>query len=155
MGQKYSQNMQATVLDENGKSVVTTMGCYGIGVTRVVAAAIEQNNDDRGIYWPDSLAPFHLAICPLNYHKSDDVKNTADQLYQDCLQHGIEVLLDDRPVRPGVMFSDMELIGVPHRIVLSDRGLKAEQFEYKGRRDEESQDINLAELSEFLDKLFN
>ena len=155
LGQKYSQNMQATVLDENGKSVVTTMGCYGIGVTRVVAAAIEQNNDDRGIYWPDSLAPFHLAICPLNYHKSDDVKNTADQLYQDCLQHGIEVLLDDRPVRPGVMFSDMELIGVPHRIVLSDRGLKAEQFEYKGRRDEESQDINLAELSEFLDKLFN
>lgn len=155
LGQKYSQNMQVTVLDENGKSVVPSMGCYGIGVTRVVAAAIEQNNDDRGIYWPDSLAPFHLAICPLNYHKSDDVKNTADQLYQDCLQRGIEVLLDDRPVRPGVMFSDMELIGVPHRIVLSDRGLKAEQFEYKGRRDEESQDVNLTELPEFLDKLFS
>lgn len=155
LGQKYSQAMQATVLDENGKSVVTSMGCYGIGVTRVVAAAIEQNNDENGIYWPDSMAPFQLAICPLNYHKSEAVKNIADQLYQDCLQRGIEVLLDDRPIRPGVMFSDMELIGVPHRIVLSDRGLKAEQFEYKGRRDENSQDINLTGLSEFLDQLFN
>ena len=155
LGQKYSQAMQATVLDENGKSVVTSMGCYGIGITRVVAAAIEQNNDDRGIFWPDSLAPFQLVICPLNYHKSEAVKQAADQLYNDCLQRGLEVLVDDRPLRPGVMFSDMELIGVPHRIVLSERGLKAEQFEYKGRRDENSQDFALSHLPDFLNKLFN
>jgi len=155
LGQKYSQAMQATVLDENGKSVVTSMGCYGIGITRVVAAAIEQNNDDRGIFWPDSLAPFQLVICPLNYNKSDAVKQAADQLYDDCLKRGIEVLIDDRPLRPGVMFSDMELIGVPHRIVLSDRGLKAEQFEYKGRRDGSSQDFALTQLPEFLNKLFD
>ncbi len=154
LGQKYSEAMQATVLDENGKSVVTTMGCYGIGVTRVVAAAIEQNNDDSGIYWPTALAPFQLVICPLNYNKSPQVKEKADQLYNQCLQASIDVLLDDRPLRPGVMFSDMELIGVPHRIVLSERGLKAEQFEYKGRRDETSQDLALQDLSEFLKKLF-
>lgn len=147
--------MKATVLDESGKATVTRMGCYGIGVTRVVAAAIEQNNDERGIYWPDSLAPFHLAICPINYHKSDDVKNAADQLYQDCLQRGIEALLDDRPLRPGVMFSDMELIGIPHRIVLSERGLKAQQFEYKGRRDDSARDIELSELASFIDGLLN
>jgi prolyl-tRNA synthetase len=154
LGQKYSQAMQATVLDENGKSVVTTMGCYGIGVTRVVAAAIEQNNDDKGIYWPDAMAPFQLVICPLNYHKSSQVKEKADELYDLCLQAHIEVLLDDRPLRPGVMFSDMELIGVPHRIVLSERGLKANQFEYKGRRDESSQDFALQDLPAFLKKLF-
>jgi len=155
LGTKYSEAMKATVLDENGKSAVTTMGCYGIGVTRVVAAAIEQNHDDRGIYWPDTLAPFQLVICPLNYNKSDSVKATADKLYADCLQQGIDVLIDDRPVRPGVIFSDMELIGVPHRIVLSERGLKADQFEYKGRRDESSQDLPLAELPDFLKQLFH
>ncbi len=155
LGEKYSEAMQATVLDDNGKSVVTTMGCYGIGVTRVVAAAIEQNNDERGIYWPDALAPFQLVICPLNYNKSEQVKEAADKLYLHCLQQGIDVLLDDRPLRPGVMFSDMELIGVPHRIVLSDRGLKVEQFEYRGRRDEASQDRLLSELPEFLNQLFN
>ncbi len=154
LGQKYSQAMQATVLDENGKSVITTMGCYGIGVTRVVAAAIEQNNDDKGIYWPDALAPFQLVICPLNYNKSSQVKEKADELYDLCLQSNIEVLLDDRPLRPGVMFSDMELIGVPHRIVLSERGLKADQFEYKGRRDESSQDLALQDLPSFLKNLF-
>jgi len=155
LGEKYSKAMQATVLDENGKSVTTSMGCYGIGITRVVAAAIEQNNDDRGIFWPDSLAPFHLAICPVNYHKSDSVKQACDELYQDCLDRGFEVLLDDRPLRPGVMFSDMELIGIPHRIVFSDRGLAAKQFEYKGRRDGSAQDIALAELTQFVDKLLN
>ena len=155
LGEKYSEAMKATVLDENGKSVVTTMGCYGIGVTRVVAAAIEQNHDDRGIYWPDSLAPFQLVICPLNYHKSEAVRLNADKLYADCLKRGIDVLIDDRPLRPGVIFSDMELIGVPHRIVLSDRGLKAEQFEYKGRRDESSQDLPLADLPGFLNQLFH
>ena len=155
LGDKYSEAMQATVLDENGKSSTTLMGCYGIGITRVVAAAIEQNNDDRGIFWPDSLAPFLLAICPVNYHKSDSVKQASDDLYQKCLDRDVEVLLDDRPVRPGVMFSDMELIGVPHRIVFSDRGIDAKQFEYKGRRDESAQQIALAELPGFLDKLFN
>ena len=155
LGEKYSEAMNATVLDENGKSVVTTMGCYGIGVTRVVAAAIEQNHDESGIYWPDALAPFQLVICPLNYNKSDEVKTAADKLYADCLKRGIDVLLDDRPLRPGVMFSDMELIGVPHRIVLSDRGLKAEQFEYKGRRDESSKDMPLVDLPIFLNQLFN
>ncbi|MCP4492223.1 MAG: proline--tRNA ligase [Gammaproteobacteria bacterium] len=155
LGQKYSRAMQATVLDESGKSVVTSMGCYGIGVTRVVAAAIEQNNDDRGIFWPDSLAPFQLVICPLNYNKSAQVREAADKLYADCLQRSIDVLLDDRPLRPGVMFSDMELIGVPHRIVLSERGLKVDRFEYKGRRDESAQDLALNDLPGFLNQLFN
>ena len=155
LGDKYSEAMQATVLDENGKSCTTLMGCYGIGITRVVAAAIEQNNDDRGIFWPDSLAPFQLAICPVNYHKSGSVKQASDDLYQNCLDRGVEVLLDDRPVRPGVMFSDMELIGVPHRIVFSERGIDAKQFEYKGRRDESAQQYALTELPGFLDKLFS
>jgi prolyl-tRNA synthetase len=155
LGDKYSEAMHATVLDENGKSCTTLMGCYGIGITRVVAAAIEQNNDDRGIFWPDSLAPFQLAICPVNYHKSESVKQASDDLYQNCLKRGIEVLLDDRPIRPGVMFSDMELIGVPHRIVFSDRGIDTNQFEYKGRRDESAQQYALAALPGFLDKLFN
>ena len=155
LGQKYSESMQATVLDEQGKAVVPYMGCYGIGVTRVVAAAIEQNHDDRGIIWPEALAPFQLAICPINYHKSDSVRQAADALYQACLARGIEVLLDDRPLRPGVMFSDMELIGIPHRIVFSDRGLKAQQFEYKGRRDESAQDLDLSELDAFIARLFS
>lgn len=154
LGEKYSEAMQATVLDENGKNKVTSMGCYGIGITRVVAAAIEQSNDEKGILWPDSLAPFQLVICPLNYNKSDIVKQAADQLYQDCQKQGIDVLLDDRPLRPGVIFSDMELIGIPHRIVLSERGLKAKEFEYKGRRDNQSQDLPFSELSNFLNKLF-
>lgn len=154
LGDKYSEAMQATVLDENGKEAVTKMGCYGIGITRIVAAAIEQNNDASGIYWPDSLAPFQLVICPINYHKSEQVRKAAEDLYQDCLKRGIEVLLDDRPLRPGVMFSDMELIGVSHRIVLSERGLGAKQFEYKGRRDQSASNYELTELPSFLDGLF-
>ncbi|HEY5739103.1 MAG TPA: proline--tRNA ligase, partial [Gammaproteobacteria bacterium] len=154
LGQKYSQSMQATVLDEQGKSTVPYMGCYGIGVTRVVAAAIEQNHDQQGIIWPATLAPFQLAICPINYHKSAEVRQAADEFYQVCLDSGIEVLLDDRPLRPGVIFSDMELIGIPHRVVFSDRGLKARQFEYKGRRDAESRDLPLDELSSFVKSLF-
>lgn len=153
LGQKYSESMQARVLDEQGKSVSPYMGCYGIGVTRVVAAAIEQNHDDRGIIWPEPLAPFQLAICPINYHKSEAVRQAADEIYQQCVADGLSVLLDDRPLRPGVMFSDMELIGVPHRIVLSERGLAAQQFEYKGRRDAQSQDLELAELSDLSNKL--
>ena len=154
LGDKYSSALNATVLDEHGKSTVTTMGCYGIGVTRVVAAAIEQNHDDSGIIWPDTLAPFQLAICPINYHKSELVQQAADSFYAQCLENGIEALLDDRPLRPGAMFSDMELIGIPHRIVFSDRGLKTEQCEYKGRSDAESQDISLDQLDSFIkDKL--
>ncbi|MEM7562026.1 MAG: proline--tRNA ligase [Pseudomonadota bacterium] len=154
LGQKYSESMQATVLDEQGKAVTPYMGCYGIGVTRVVAAAIEQNNDDSGIIWPMALAPFHLAICPINYNKSDVVREAADALYQDCRTRGIEVLLDDRNLRPGAMFSDMELIGIPHRIVFSERSLKEQEFEYKGRRDEKAHNIAMDELTSFLDSLF-
>jgi len=150
LGDKYSSAMKVTVLDENGRPEIPKMGCYGIGVSRVVAAAIEQNNDDSGIIWPMSLAPFHLAICPINYHKSELVKQAADDFYQQCQQQGIDALLDDRPLRPGAMFSDMELIGIPHRIVFSDRGLKASQCEYKGRTDEKSQDIALNQLETFI-----
>jgi prolyl-tRNA synthetase len=154
LGQKYSKSMQALVLGEQGKTVAPFMGCYGIGVTRVVAAAIEQNHDQRGIVWTAALAPFQLAICPINYHKSASVKLATDKLYQDCLARGLEVLLDDRALRPGVIFSDMELIGVPHRIVLSERGLTAQQFEYKGRSDDSAQELPLDQLTSFLDKLF-
>ena len=150
LGDKYSSALNATVLDENGKSTVTKMGCYGIGVSRVVAAAIEQNHDDSGIIWPMSLAPFQLAICPINYHKSELVKQAADEFYAQCQQLGIEDILDDRPLRPGAMFSDMELIGIPHRIVFSDRGLKADQCEYKGRCDEKAQDIDMDKLADFI-----
>ena len=155
LGQKYSEALQATVLDEKGKSNVTFMGCYGIGITRVIAAAIEQNNDEHGIFWPDSLAPFQLAICPINYHKSETVREQSDALYNLCIDRGIDVLLDDRAIRPGAMFSDMELIGVPHRIVLSERGLNAKQFEHKGRQDESAEEFPLSDLPEYLDKLFN
>jgi len=143
LGLKYSQAMNATVLDANGKAQNMHMGCYGIGVTRVVAAAIEQNNDDNGIIWPKNLAPFDIALVPLNYDKSDDVKNTTDQLYKELIAAGIDVFLDDRKERPGVKFADMELMGMPHRVVISDRGIKAGTFEYKGRTDAEKQDISI------------
>jgi len=153
LGQEYSQSMQSTVLDEQGKTVAPYMGCYGIGVTRVVAAAIEQNHDERGIIWPMALTPFALAICPINYHKSETVREAVDILYEQCIAQGLNVLLDDRALRPGAMFSDMELIGIPHRIVLSERGLGAQQFEYKGRRDQDSQDLPLAELTSLINRL--
>ncbi len=143
LGKKYSEAMKATVLDETGKPVVMTMGCYGIGVSRVVAAAIEQNHDERGIIWPEAIAPFQVALLPINAHKSQRLRETAEKLYQDLLDMGVEVLLDDRGERPGVMFADMELIGIPHRLVLSDRGLDAGTVEYKGRRDADSQHIPL------------
>ena len=155
LGDKYSTALNAAVLDENSKSVITTMGCYGIGITRVVAAAIEQNHDNAGIIWPDTLAPFSLAICPINYNKSELVKQAADDFYQQCLGLGIEVLLDDRGLRPGAMFSDMELIGIPHRVVFSERGLNEQLCEYKGRCDSESQDISTATLSDFIQQKLN
>ena len=153
LGTKYSEAMQATVLDEQGKAVVTSMGCYGIGITRIVAAAIEQNHDDHGVIWPAAIAPFQLVICPINYGKSDIVKEAADAFYQQCLDLGVDVLIDDRGLRPGVMFSEMELIGIPHRIVFSDRGITAGTVEYKGRTDEAARDIKLQELAEFVSGL--
>ena len=150
LGTKYSEAMKATVLDENGKAVTMTMGCYGIGVSRVVASAIEQNHDDKGIIWPDAIAPFQLAILPMNMHKSDVVREAAEKLYAELSEAGYEVLLDDRNERAGVMFADMELIGIPHRIVIGDRGLKNGMLEYKGRRDAENQDIAIDTVHNFL-----
>ncbi|WP_375191898.1 proline--tRNA ligase [Marinobacter sp.] len=150
LGNKYSTAMNATVLDENGKSVVMDMGCYGIGVSRIVAASIEQNHDDKGIIWPDAIAPFQVAIVTLNAHKSPTVAEAGEKLYEQLRQAGYDVLLDDRNERPGVKFADMELIGIPHRFVVSDRGLAAGTLEYKGRRDEEKQDVPVAEALPFL-----
>jgi prolyl-tRNA synthetase len=150
LGSKYSESMNARVLNENGKNVTMTMGCYGIGVTRIVAAAIEQNHDDRGIIWPASMAPFQLAIVPLNMQKSAAVASAAEDLYQQLQEAGVEVLLDDRNERPGVKFADMELIGIPHRIVIGDRALAQDNIEYKGRQDEDSQLIARSEIMEFL-----
>jgi prolyl-tRNA synthetase len=148
LGTKYSEALKAEVLDQNGKTVTMNMGCYGIGVTRVIAAAIEQNNDDNGIIWPDAIAPFHIAIVPMQYDKSEDVKELTDKLYQELRQAGYDVLLDDRDKKtsPGVKFADMELMGIPHRVVISPRGIEAGTLEYKGRRDEEKRDINVDDL---------
>ncbi|WP_339750248.1 proline--tRNA ligase [uncultured Marinobacter sp.] len=150
LGNKYSTAMNATVLDENGKSVIMDMGCYGVGVSRIVAAAIEQNHDDKGIIWPDAIAPFEIAIVTLNAHKSPTVAEAGEKLYVQLRQAGYDVLLDDRNERPGVKFADMELIGIPHRFVVSERGLAAGTLEYKGRRDEEKRDIPVAEALPFL-----
>lgn len=138
---KYSEALQATVLDQNGKNVVLEMGCYGIGITRVVAAAIEQNNDERGIIWTEAMAPFTVVIVPMNYKKSADVKAAADDLYQQLQQAGVDVLLDDRDERSGVLLHDSELIGIPHRIVIGDRGLKAGKVEYQARKDTEATEM--------------
>lgn len=150
LGNKYSTAMNATVLDENGKSVILEMGCYGIGVSRIVAAAIEQNHDDKGIIWPDAIAPFEVAIVTLNAHKSPDVAAAGERLYDQLRQAGFDVLLDDRNERPGVKFADMELIGIPHRFVVSDRGLAAGTLEYKGRQDADKQDVAVDEFLPFL-----
>nr|WP_113868146.1 proline--tRNA ligase [Brenneria salicis]NMN90744.1 prolyl-tRNA synthetase [Brenneria salicis ATCC 15712 = DSM 30166]RBP60204.1 prolyl-tRNA synthetase [Brenneria salicis ATCC 15712 = DSM 30166]RLM30009.1 proline--tRNA ligase [Brenneria salicis ATCC 15712 = DSM 30166] len=150
LGSKYSEALKATVQGEDGRNQILTMGCYGIGVTRVVAAAIEQNHDDRGIIWPDAIAPFHVAILPMNMHKSFRVKEVAEDIYQQLRANGIDVLLDDRRERPGVMFADMELIGVPHTIVIGDRNLDNEEIEYKNRRDGEKQMIKTSEIIDFL-----
>ncbi|WP_321805117.1 proline--tRNA ligase [Burkholderia sp. BCC1993] len=138
LGTKYSEAMGATFLDESGKPQPMLMGCYGVGVTRILGAAIEQNFDDRGIIWPESIAPFEVVLCPMGYDRSDMVREAADKLYAELAAAGIDVILDDRGERPGVMFADWELIGVPHRLVIGERGLKEGKIEYQGRRDAEA-----------------
>lgn len=152
LGTKYSTAMNAQVLDENGKNGTMTMGCYGIGVSRIVAATIEQNHDEKGIIWPAAMAPFQLAIVPLNMHKSEVVAECANQLYTQLREAGVDVLLDDRNERPGVKFADMELIGIPHRIVIGDRALAEGNIEYKHRSDEESQLVPRDDIMGFLDQ---
>lgn len=150
LGTKYSKSMGASYLDENGKPQFFEMGCYGIGITRILGAAIEQNYDERGMIWPESLAPFSLVVCPIGYDRSENVKKQADELYESLRNQGIDVILDDRGGRPGVMFADWELIGVPHRIVISDRGLQEGQLEYQGRRDKEATKVAQENVSSFL-----
>jgi len=150
LGSKYSEAMGATVLNEQGKDEAMMMGCYGIGVTRIVAAAVEQNNDDKGMIWPAAIAPFQVALLPMNMKKSQRVREATDTLYEELQAAGIDVLLDDRPVRPGVMFSDMELIGIPHRIVVCEKNLDKDMLEYRARRDAGNQDIPRSEILTFL-----
>jgi prolyl-tRNA synthetase len=130
--------MKATVQDHDGKDAVMAMGCYGIGVTRIVGAAIEQNHDDKGIIWPAPLAPFDVALIPINMHRSEPLRAAAEILYSDLQKRGLSVLFDDRDARPGVKFADAELIGIPHRLVISDRGLESDEIEYRHRRDTDS-----------------
>jgi prolyl-tRNA synthetase len=150
LGRKYSTALNATVLDEQGKAVCMAMGCYGIGVTRVVAAAIEQNHDARGIIWPQPLAPFDLSLIPMNMQKSPRVQETTERLYAELTAAGFEVVLDDRDARPGVKFADDELLGIPHRIVIGDKGLDRGVLEYKCRRDGQGADVPLPAILEFL-----
>ncbi len=151
LGTKYSEAMKATVQGEDGRPQTMIMGCYGIGVSRVVAAAIEQSHDERGIIWPtDAIAPFTVAIVPMNMHKSESVQNFAENLYRTLLAEGIEVIFDDRKERPGVMFADMELIGVPHMLVIGEKNLQNGEIEYKNRRTGEKQMISQDQLVEFV-----
>ncbi|MFM8246301.1 MAG: proline--tRNA ligase, partial [Burkholderiaceae bacterium] len=150
LGTRYSADMKATYLDEKGQPQLMQMGCYGIGITRILGAAIEQNYDDKGIIWPASIAPFEVVLCPLGYDRSEAVKAAADELYAALQQAGVDVMLDDRGERPGVMFADWELIGVPHRVVIGERGLKEGQLEYQGRRDTAATPVPRAEMTDFL-----
>ncbi|MET3116972.1 prolyl-tRNA synthetase [Undibacterium sp. GrIS 1.8] len=150
LGTRYSQDMKATFLDENGKPQFLQMGSYGIGVTRILGAAIEQNFDEKGIVWPLALSPFEVVLCPMGMDKSEAVKAEAEKLYQALLDAGVDVMFDDRGERPGAMFADWELIGVPHRVVIGDRGLKEGKLEYKGRRDAEAIELPVAEMPAFI-----
>ena len=150
LGKKYSEDLNATVLDESGRSQVMTMGCYGIGVSRVVAAAIEQNNDQFGIRWPTAIAPFSVVIAPLNMQKSPEVAAKAEELYAQLQAAGVDVLLDDRALRPGAMFADHELLGIPHRIVISERGLQAGELEYKARSGGDAVKIPMTDVLSFI-----
>jgi prolyl-tRNA synthetase len=153
LGDKYSQAMNCGVLDENGKHKILSMGCYGIGVSRIVAAAIEQNHDKYGIIWPDAIAPFKIALIPMNMHKSHRVKEVAESLYAQLIEAGVEVLFDDRKERPGVMFNDMELVGIPHTIVIGERNLDENKVEVKNRRSGEKQMIEIHQLAEYVGSL--
>ncbi len=150
LGKKYSEAMQALVLDEQGHSIVSTMGCYGIGVSRLVAAAIEQNHDEQGIIWPQSIAPFSVALLPMSMHKSQRLRDAAEEVYSKLQAAGIEVLFDDRKERPGVMFANAELIGIPHRLVIGERGLDKGEIEYKGRCDKKAQYVPMDRVIEFI-----
>jgi len=154
LGTKYSDSMNANVIGEDGRAVNMNMGCYGIGVTRIVAASIEQNHDDKGIIFPEAIAPFQLVIVPINYNKSSRVKALADELYNDCLEQGIEVLLDDRKERAGVMFADSELLGIPHRLVISDTHADNGKIEYKSRKESDKVEVDFkAAVNFILEKL--
>lgn len=150
LGTAYSESMKATFLDENGKPAPLQMGCYGIGITRILGAAIEQNFDDKGIVWPTSIAPFELVLCPMGYDRSEAVKLETDRLYAELTAAGVDVIFDDRGLRPGQMFADWELIGVPHRVVVGDRGLKDGNLEYQGRRDTEASQVPVADMVGFI-----
>jgi prolyl-tRNA synthetase len=150
LGTRYSADMKATFLDVNGKPALMQMGCYGIGITRILGAAIEQNFDDKGIVWPVSIAPFEVVLCPMGYDRSEMVKEETDRLYAALQAAGVDVIVDDRGERPGVMFADWELIGVPHRIVIGERGLKEGSLEYQGRRDAAATPVALAEMADFI-----
>jgi prolyl-tRNA synthetase len=150
LGTAYSEAMGATFLDENGKPAPLQMGCYGIGITRILGAAIEQNFDDKGIVWPDAIAPFEVVLCPMGMDRSEAVKEQTEKLYAELLALGVDVIVDDRGLRPGAMFADWELIGVPHRVVISDRGLKEGNLEYLGRRDEAASNVAVAEMVAFI-----
>jgi prolyl-tRNA synthetase len=150
LGTAYSKAMNATFLDENGKPAPLQMGCYGIGVTRILGAAIEQNYDDKGIVWPDALAPFQLVLCPMGMDRSEMVKEQVEKLYAELQAAGVDVIVDDRGLRPGAMFADWELIGVPHRVVIGERGLKEGQLEYQGRRDTEATAVPVADMVGFI-----
>ena len=150
LGTRYSEDMKAHYLDEHGKPQLMQMGCYGIGITRILGAAIEQNFDARGIIWPDALAPFTVVVCPIGYDRSTEVKAAADRLHDELQAAGIDVMLDDRGERPGAMFADWELVGVPHRVVISDRGLKEGQLEYQGRRDAQATPVALSDVVTWL-----
>ena len=150
LGTRYSEDMKATYLDEGGKPQLMQMGCYGIGVTRILGAAIEQNFDDKGIIWPTAIAPFEVVLCPMGYDRSTAVKEQADALLAELLAAGVDAILDDRGERPGVMFADWELIGVPHRVVIGERGLKEGKLEYQGRRDAEATAVPVAEMAKFV-----
>jgi len=150
LGRKYSEAMNATVLDEQGQAVTMFMGCYGIGVTRVVAAAIEQNHDEHGIIWPDPIAPFHVSLIPINLQKSARVREVAERLYVELQAAGIEVLFDDRDARPGVKFADDELLGVPQRVVVGDKGLERGVLEFKQRGGGPATDVPIESAVQFL-----
>ncbi|MEN8107892.1 MAG: proline--tRNA ligase [Pseudomonadota bacterium] len=150
LGKKYSESMQAKVLNEQGREVDMTMGCYGIGVSRIVAAAIEQNHDGHGMIWPQPIAPFQVAIIPINMKKSQRVREATEALYAELTNAGLDVLLDDREARPGVMFADMELVGIPHRVVVGEKNLDRDMLEYKARRDTGSRDVPRSDIANFL-----